>query len=225
MTAPELRPGTWDADAWRAVYEGNEYGLPASLAGWVVLDIGAHVGAFTLACLERGALYVFAYEACRANAEVLVRNTAGRPCVAVHAAVWPEAGELAYHPHADAAHTGGGGVALPGASSAACWGPAAEVVPAVAYDKLVRSIRQLYGRAPLLVKWDGEGAEWACLPGSQTLALGTRYVGEYHLQHPGGGGAERTDALAEAFAGAGLRFACGPPGPDGAGHFEAEVVR
>ena len=95
----------------------------------------------------------------------------------------------------------------------------------MAYDKLVRSIRQLYGRAPLLVKWDGEGAEWACLPGSQTLALGTRYVGEYHLQHPGGGGAERTDALAEAFAGAGLRFACGPPGPDGAGHFEAEVVR
>ena len=46
-----LRPGTSDRDVFIANYEQNEYRLPSDMQGQVVIDIGAHIGAFTYTVL------------------------------------------------------------------------------------------------------------------------------------------------------------------------------
>ncbi len=76
--APALiaRDGTWDQRIIDQVLIRNEYRLPADMKGWAVVDIGAHVGAFAVACKERGA-EIRAYEADEDNFEVLLANTKG----------------------------------------------------------------------------------------------------------------------------------------------------
>lgn len=57
-----FRPDTQDEFIVNEVYVSNCYRLPDDLSGKVVVDIGANVGAFTIACLDRGAEHVYAYE-------------------------------------------------------------------------------------------------------------------------------------------------------------------
>ncbi len=47
---------------WKQVYFGNEYRLPPRLDGQTVVDVGAHVGSFSRACLDRGAALVVSCE-------------------------------------------------------------------------------------------------------------------------------------------------------------------
>lgn len=62
-----------DASIWQDVYTNNEYQLPEDMTDWHVLDIGAHVGAFTRLCLDRGA-YVSAFEPCLSAMNCLENN-------------------------------------------------------------------------------------------------------------------------------------------------------
>jgi FkbM family methyltransferase len=72
---PKLRIGTTDEMTWKAVYEQNIYGLPERLCpNDVVLDVGAHIGAFSCACIARGARYVYAYEPDGGNFEQATNN-------------------------------------------------------------------------------------------------------------------------------------------------------
>lgn len=72
---PQLRGGTTDEAIWKAVYEQNSYGLPDQLPPEdVIVDIGAHVGAFSCACIARGAKYLYAYEPDDKNFELAERN-------------------------------------------------------------------------------------------------------------------------------------------------------
>ena len=64
---------------WRLVNVGNEYRLPADMTGWRVVDVGAHVGSFTRAALDRGAAHVLALEPHDGRRACLSANTAGRP--------------------------------------------------------------------------------------------------------------------------------------------------
>lgn len=57
-----FRAGTNDQYIWQEVAVDNAYGLPASCAGQVWIDCGAHIGAFSAAALMRGADYVYALE-------------------------------------------------------------------------------------------------------------------------------------------------------------------
>lgn len=52
----------------------NEYGLPSSMRGAVVLDIGAHIGSFAVACQKRGARRVVCYEPDPENVTLLASN-------------------------------------------------------------------------------------------------------------------------------------------------------
>lgn len=69
-----LRPDTWDGDICRSVLVDNEYGLPDNMRGYVVLDIGAHIGAFAIACQKRYAKSITCYEPDPENFELLAHN-------------------------------------------------------------------------------------------------------------------------------------------------------
>ena len=70
-----VRPDTWDSKIAEAVICNNEYQLPASMKGWTVVDIGAHIGAFAMACQSRKAANVYCYEADTENFQILFANT------------------------------------------------------------------------------------------------------------------------------------------------------
>src|SRR5205823_14512254 len=69
------RQDTWDGAIFEAVANDNEYDLPDAFGSLdVILDVGAHCGAFSWTCLVRGAGRVFAYEVEPDNFAILERN-------------------------------------------------------------------------------------------------------------------------------------------------------
>lgn len=72
-----LREHENDWIMWSDVYNRNEYGLPDSLAGQTVVDVGGHVGSFARACLDRGAAQVISLEPHPENATIFRQNLAG----------------------------------------------------------------------------------------------------------------------------------------------------
>lgn len=167
-----LRPNTIDRRIFRTVVIEDEYRLPERFeAGTVVLDVGAHVGSFALACLRRGAARVVCCEPDADNFALLKHNLApyADRAEARHVAVWRNdepAKTLALHNPYDVRNTGAGRV-----------GGAGRPVTAVAFDDLVREL----GRVDLL-KLDCEGAEWPILLTATTLDRVGSILGEYHLE-------------------------------------------
>lgn len=101
-----FRHGTDDADMWREVWEDDDYKfVPDDVAGRVVLDVGAGIGAFAVRCLDAGAARVVCVEpnpetaaCCR---RVLTQHLLSGRAVVVEAAAWSSSGrgELHVHPH------------------------------------------------------------------------------------------------------------------------------
>ena len=60
--SPVCRPVSSDSDIWHEVFSCNDYQIPELSSSDVVIDVGAHIGAFTCACLARGAQRVIAFE-------------------------------------------------------------------------------------------------------------------------------------------------------------------
>jgi FkbM family methyltransferase len=56
------RPNTQDSFIIQEVFEDNCYNLPDDMSNVVVIDIGANIGAFVAACIERNVGQVIAYE-------------------------------------------------------------------------------------------------------------------------------------------------------------------
>lgn len=70
-----LRPNTWDSKIVDSVLIRNEYALPNSMRGKIVVDIGAHIGSFAVACAKRGASKIYCFEPDPENFELLAANT------------------------------------------------------------------------------------------------------------------------------------------------------
>jgi FkbM family methyltransferase len=176
LEPPHFRPGTLDHLVWADVNEKNEYELPDAFAPTdVVVDIGAHVGSFSFACLRRGAGAVVAFEPDADNFGMASLNLSrfGARARVVPAAVWRSdvpAGKLALRASVDAANTGGGGVVGTGGT-----------IDAVPFDDALADIlaRARVSRARLL-KLDCEGSEYPILLTSRLLHLVDEIRGEYH---------------------------------------------
>lgn len=70
-----FRPGTNDINIFHEVVTTNEYNLPDVInPNDVIIDIGAHIGCFIYACLERGARNIYAYEALKENYDIAISN-------------------------------------------------------------------------------------------------------------------------------------------------------
>src|SRR3990167_10723637 len=70
----KIRKNTCDSAIAQSVLVRNEYGLPSDLRGAVILDIGAHIGAFAVACQKRNAKLIHCYEPDPENFELLIHN-------------------------------------------------------------------------------------------------------------------------------------------------------
>lgn len=84
-----LREETNDHIIFKEVFIDNSYELPASIKGETVLDLGAHIGSFSLLSLTRGAKQIVAVEPDPKNFEVLTRNLSPyASTVLINKAVW-----------------------------------------------------------------------------------------------------------------------------------------
>jgi FkbM family methyltransferase len=157
--------------AWLSAYLSEqraervyEHGPVAVRPGDVVIDGGAHIGAWTRLALNQGAAQVIAFEPQAENAQLLRRNVASEiissKAILFEAALWAEPGELTLHlhPQESAGHT-----VLP---LSRAW--ETERVRAVTIDESVDRLR--LNRVDL-IQLDVEGAEEQALAGArETLA-------------------------------------------------------
>lgn len=67
------RPDTIDLSVIDHVYTQNGYHFPGDMNDWFVVDVGAHIGAASIAAAKRGA-HILAYEPCQANYDLLRKN-------------------------------------------------------------------------------------------------------------------------------------------------------
>ena len=72
----DVREGTIDAHIFHQVFKHNEYEL-GSLNGYVVVDIGCHIGSFAAKAVERGAKKVVSFEPNKANFDLASSNLSG----------------------------------------------------------------------------------------------------------------------------------------------------
>jgi FkbM family methyltransferase len=220
LSPPEhYRPRTKDQLIWYTVNVLNEYRLPPAFDPRdMILDVGAHIGAFAFACFGRGAGLVVAFEPSPENAPLLRGNLSrfGPRARVVQAAVWRSdrpAGTLAWVPSTDPANTGGGEVSTAG-------GAAVEAVPFD--DALAQALARTGAERVRLLKLDCEGSEYPILLTSRKLHLIDQVCGEFHEpEHPVSeagrvGGWERYDRddLRRCLEGAGFRveFETADPG-------------
>ena len=182
-----VRPGTLDAAIVRWVHGGNEYRLPPRLPDHtVVIDVGAHIGAFALAAVDRGAQHVLAVEATAENRVLAVMNmraelATGQVELMLAAVAGPHRTAVTMGPAPaleEHLNTGGHRIADADADAAT---PGA--VPVITLDALIVRAKALLAQEPtnhLWVKLDCEGSEWEILGTSAHLRSIDVMVGEYH---------------------------------------------
>ncbi len=171
-----IRPGTNDELIYTNVITRNEYRVPDSMSGAVVIDIGVHIGTFSHLVLTRGAAEVHGFEAEQSNYACALANLApfGARVNMHNQAVWRsdvDAAALHFWRSTDGANAGGGTL---------IWDTDGPLVDSVRFDDVVDAIAPGGSRRIDLVKIDCEGAEFPILLTSTRLDRIDRIVGEYH---------------------------------------------
>lgn len=184
----KFRNNSLDQAIFNDVVVFNEYQLPLSFAPEeIVIDVGAHTGAFGYAALTRGCEHVYCIEPDPMNCELAAENLSEYLALGyvemTRGAAWrsdPNDDELrfdGYHPfpksYADMQgiiNTGNGSV---------IWG-VGERVEKVAFDEIVDRVTHHGEQRVRLLKLDCEGAEWPILLTSRRLHLIDEICGEFH---------------------------------------------
>lgn len=168
----DVRPDTWDESIVRSVYLEDEYALRVMAKERVtrILDLGAHIGAFSLLAREVWPeAKIIAVEADAENFQFLERNTAGAGIKCIHAAVTDsDQKEVGFRPRTVRVvqNTGCGGLDDNGPVK----------VPAIKIGVLVQEWTDI-------IKIDTEGAEQMVISDLTLLGLWSlvgRCFGEWH---------------------------------------------
>lgn len=166
-----------DITLYQAVIFENEYRLPDAFPeGAVLLDVGANVGSFAWAAIERGAAQVHCVEPGAENFGYLLKNLGDNPRMAPYQiAAWRSdrpigTGQLAC---AEGAFHNAGLSVVESADG--------ESVTLYPFDQLVDTVTWGGQRRIHTLKLDCEGAEWPILFTSRRLHLVDSICGEWHL--------------------------------------------
>lgn len=184
----EFREATFDQDIWQSVVDNNEYELPERLEpGDAIVDLGAHIGAFARACIDRGARRILCFEPDLGNMCLLCANLREE----IHQG-WVEpfalavgAEGLTFQEHSgytsvgDTINTGGGYLVscdkkYSGSETASGQRMTVPVIGVNYLMALVENIR--------LLKMDVEGSEFSILNSFNFYGSVQEIVGEYHCQ-------------------------------------------
>lgn len=179
----QLRHGTQDKQVFDEVYVKNQYRLPDSLpADSLVIDIGANIGAFAVACLMRGAGTVVCFEPCQHNFQQLVKNTAGWPgrVAAFNAAVWRSDKNERIKFVGSTKNTACGGVAPWDSNAVGDFTMAPVFVESMGLDDLLLHATDGGIRKVDILKIDAEGSEYPILYTSKRLQVVDKIIGETH---------------------------------------------
>lgn len=185
-----LRPDTVDTDIFNSIVNDNEYNLPDTFdPNDVIIDIGAHVGCFTYACLKRGANKIYSYEAFRNNYKIAESNFDNEIKAGIvklyNLAVWRSdtCQDMLHCTESDDPMNTGGGNVISGTSKD-------NQIGTIQFDKIIDSITSKTNDTTnnidnstnriKLVKLDCEGSEFPILFTSKKLSLIDYICGEYH---------------------------------------------
>ena len=180
-----FRAGTCDENVFRSVVGLNEYQLPDALpADKLILDIGAHIGSFTQACLERGARRIVAcepepenYQRCRKHLAEAIKNGFVTVLPVAVVAQAPPAGLLWLSDYEVMPHEINTGAASHFATTTK---KARQLVPVIELQGLMDLLTEgSQFREVAWLKLDCEGAEWNILA-TLRLAEVQNICGEYH---------------------------------------------
>lgn len=168
-----MRSKSNDIDVWNSIILHDEYPIPATLTGHAVLDIGAHIGAFSWLCLQHDAKEVLAAEAaiengmlCRLNIPKSTPNF-----TLVRKAAWRSDKDVKEVPfYLEKGNYGGSTVFRASGKNTAC----------IRFDDLIDMLLKKGFNRIRLVKIDCEGSEYPILFTSSKLHLIDEIVGEYH---------------------------------------------
>lgn len=178
-----LRHGTQDYAVFTDVLAKNQYRLPDQFpSDSIVIDVGANVGAFAVACLLRGAGTVVCFEPCPFNFQQLLLNTKpwfdeGRVSP-LQAAVWRSDRNEKIDFIGDRRSTACGGV-LPSTTRNEC-GDYRMFVESIGLDDLLFHVTD-GGKARIhTLKIDAEGSEYPILYTSRHLDMIDNLLVETH---------------------------------------------
>lgn len=180
-----VRDGTFDSSIIHMVYDNDEYQLPyAHTDRAIAIDIGAHIGAFSLLAASRGYI-VHAFEAHLHNYRLLTLNTRQEPRVlpmfgAVFGHIPTDKTPMYMVPqtfvreqHMD--NTGGMSAVESTLFTDGLY------VPSVSFDAvMLNALQSVHRDAVIVVKLDCEGAEDSILRNSTTIQLAHLILAEYH---------------------------------------------
>jgi len=188
-TAPALqfqfRPGTQDRDVFQEVVQGNCYHLPHFFApDDIIIDGGAHIGSFAVACAGRGARRIHCYEPDRDNFRYLTGNTNSligvrrRQCALWRSDCEEEVCFSGYPEGSTCCGTVLPNVTVGGQNKR-------EPVATVSLDEAIREATDDGKERVRLLKLDIEGSEFIVLGTSKRLDLVDEIIGEVHEGLPG----------------------------------------
>lgn len=175
---PRFRPDTYDHLVWQSVHDANEYGLPKDCSGWVVVDIGLHIGSFAALVKERGAAEMWGVEAGLENLRLAMHNVHASTGSAQFMPTWAACGRSDYRGYRMA--FGGHGPQHTANSWVVPVDGDREEVPTIPLDDLLKLASDFGRRRISCLKLDCEGSEWPILFTSRGLEWVDRIYGEYH---------------------------------------------
>lgn len=186
---------------WQEVYHGREYSLPLVFDNSpLVVDIGAHVGAFSLGALHRGADRVICVEPSEVNARHLRENLKGMPYSLIQKALHLRDGSASF---STAKSAEGTMLYLDDKGE--------EDIQCVSWDSIRNEIS---GHKNVMVKCDAEGAEYILVNKNNDLSdVKTMYV-ETHDNTIIDGKSYSTPYCIEAMAGHGFKVRITKNGPN-----------
>jgi FkbM family methyltransferase len=177
------RPQTDDREIFEAVVEKEEYPLPQKFGDEdVLIDIGAHIGSFSYAVLERGAARVYAYEAHPVNHAITRKNLErfGTRAQCRNLAVWRSdvPSQTLFNDRLNnqsGPNTGG---------HAVVYNNDGLPIQTVGLDDILREATDGFRGRIRLLKIDCEGAEYPILFSAKHLNVIEEICGEYHEIDP-----------------------------------------
>jgi len=169
------RTGTTDLQIFKLVVDENEYNLPPRFQpDDIVIDIGAHIGGFSIAALERGAGKVYAFEAHPENHAIASKNVErfGGRVSCRQQAVWrsDQPSQLLYNSDL-AGNSNAGGISL-------LWNNEGQAVETISLDQILSEASEGFRKPIRLLKIDCEGSEYPILFTSTQLQIVEEICGE-----------------------------------------------